>query len=63
MGVAKEKIEEKEIEVKEPMQVFTIKQEFRTTDKEGNLKVYFTGDIFEHNNEVVINHLKSINVI
>lgn len=63
MGVAKEKIEEKEIEVKEPIQVFTIKQEFKTTDKKGNLKVYFAGDVFEHNNEVVINYLKNINVI
>mgnify|MGYP000275895292 CR=1 FL=1 len=55
--------EVKEIEVKEPTQFFTIKQKFETTDKKGNIKIYLPGDSFEHNNEVVINHLKSINVI
>lgn len=59
----KEKKEVDEIEVKEPLQQFEVIQYFEITDKHMQIIPYKVGDIFEHNNEIVINHFKKNNFI
>lgn len=54
----KEKIEVNDIEVKEPLHQFVVIQEFRITDKDMQIIPFKVGDVFEHNNENVINHFK-----
>ncbi len=59
----KEKIEVNEIEVKEPLFQCQVIQDFMITDKDMQIIPYKVGDIFESNNEIVIEHFKKIKYI
>lgn len=64
MGLEKkEKKEVTDIEVKEPLQQFEVIQDFRITDKDMQIIPFQVGDIFESNNEIVIEHFKKIKYI